>query len=475
MENNTSQQNNHENRRYVCIDLKSFYASVECRERGLDPLTAKLVVADQSRTDKTICLAVTPALKAYGIAGRARLFEVKQRLREVEATTGEHVDFIIAPPQMAHYMKISSDIYAIYLKYLAPEDMHVYSIDEVFMDVTDYLPLYGLTAHELAIRMIRDVLSTTGITATAGIGTNLYLAKVAMDVVAKHRDADKDGVRIAELDERSYRETMWNYMPITDIWRIGPGTARRLAENGMFTMGDIARMSMINEERLYNIFGIDAELLIDHAWGIEPTLMKHIKNYKAGNRSVSSGQVLSSPYSADKARIIIIEMLDGLILDLVDKGLVTDSIGIDIGYDRETVDSGLYTGEIHMDRYGRNIPKHSHGQARLGTHTSSGKKIMEAGLQVFDKIINKNLTIRRLTVNANNVLPEEEGSYQYDMFTSPETLREERNLQEAMLSIKKRFGSNAILRGTSYIEGATARERNGQIGGHRAYKDESEE
>ena len=245
-----------ENRRYVCIDLKSFYASVECRERGLDPLTARLVVADESRTDKTICLAVTPALKAYGIAGRARLFEVKQRLREVEATTGEHVDFIIAPPQMARYMKISSDIYAVYLKYLAPEDMHVYSIDEVFMDVTDYLPLYGLTAHELAIRMIRDVLATTGITATAGIGTNLYLAKVAMDVVAKHREADKDGVRIAELDEMGYRETMWNYTPITDIWRIGPGTARRLAENGMFTMGDVARMSLINENRLYNIFGI---------------------------------------------------------------------------------------------------------------------------------------------------------------------------------------------------------------------------
>ncbi|MCR4609854.1 MAG: DNA methylase [Eubacterium sp.] len=463
-----------ENRRYVCIDLKSFYASVECRERGLDPLTARLVVADESRTDKTICLAVTPALKAYGIAGRARLFEVKQRLREVEATTGEHVDFIIAPPQMARYMKISSDIYAVYLKYLAPEDMHVYSIDEVFMDVTDYLPLYGLTAHELAIRMIRDVLATTGITATAGIGTNLYLAKVAMDVVAKHREADKDGVRIAELDEMGYRETMWNYTPITDIWRIGPGTARRLAENGMLTMGDVARMSLINENRLYNIFGIDAELLIDHAWGIEPTMMKHIKNYKAGNRSVSSGQVLSTPYSAEKARIIIIEMLDGLILDLVDKGLVTDSIGVDIGYDKETVDSGIYTGETHIDRYGRNIPKHGHGISRLGTHTSSGKKIMAAGLEVFDRIINKNLTVRRLNVTANNVLPEEEGSYQYDMFTSPEKLKEERNLQEAMLSIKKRFGSNAVLRGTSYIEGATARERNGQIGGHRAYKDDEQ-
>ena len=471
MERDTSHDNSREKRRYVCIDLKSFYASVECRERNLDPLTAKLVVADPTRTDKTICLAVTPALKAYGISGRARLFEVKQRLREVQATTGEHVDFIIAPPQMALYMKISSDIYSIYLKYIAPEDMHVYSIDEVFMDVTDYLPLYGMTAHELAMRMIRDVLSSTGITATAGIGTNLYLAKVAMDIVAKHKDADKDGVRIAELDEMAYRENMWDYTPITDIWRIGPGTARRLAENGMFTMGDVARMSLINEGRLYNIFGIDAELLIDHAWGIEPTLMSHIKNYKAGNRSVSSGQVLSTPYSADKARLIILEMLDALVLDLVDKGLVTDSIGIDIGYDREMVDNGSYTGETHTDYYGRTVPKHSHSTIRLGTHTSSGRKIIDAGLRAFDKVIDKNLTVRRLNVTAGNVLPEEEGAYQFDIFTSPEKLKEERSLQEAMLSIKKRFGSNAILRGTSYIEGATARERNSQIGGHKAYKD----
>ena len=459
---------NNAGRSYVCIDLKSFYASVECRNRGLDPLKARLVVADESRTDKTICLAVSPALKAYGIGGRARLYEVKQRLREVERTTGEHVDFIIAPPQMAHYMQVSSDIYDVYLSYIAPEDMHVYSIDEVFMDVTDYLPLYGLTAHELTIKMIRDVLRKTGITATAGIGTNMYLAKVAMDVVAKHSEADADGVRIAELDEMSYRLKMWNYTPITDIWRIGRGTAKRLAENGMFTMGDIARMSLINENKLYNIFGIDAELLIDHAWGIEPTTMYNIKHYKAGTRSVSSGQVLSTPYTAEKARIIVFEMLDALVMDLVDKGLVTDSIGIDIGYDRESVDNGVYTGEIHTDYYGRNVPKHGHGMTRLGTHTSSGRKIIDAAMELYDKIIDKKLTVRRLNITANNVLPEEEGAYQYDLFTSADELNEERSLQEAMLSIKKRFGNNAVLRGTSLVEGATARERNGQIGGHKA-------
>ncbi|MBR1675432.1 MAG: DNA methylase [Eubacterium sp.] len=459
---------NNAGRSYVCIDLKSFYASVECRNRGLDPLKARLVVADESRTDKTICLAVSPALKAYGIGGRARLYEVKQRLREVERTTGEHVDFIIAPPQMAHYMQVSSDIYDVYLSYIAPEDMHVYSIDEVFMDVTDYLPLYGLTAHELTIKMIRDVLRKTGITATAGIGTNMYLAKVAMDVVAKHSEADADGVRIAELDEMSYRLKMWNYTPITDIWRIGRGTAKRLAENGMFTMGDIARMSLINENKLYNIFGIDAELLIDHAWGIEPTTMYNIKHYKAGARSVSSGQVLSTPYTAEKARIIVFEMLDALVMDLVDKGLVTDSIGIDIGYDRESVDNGVYTGEIHTDYYGRNVPKHGHGMTRLGTHTSSGRKIIDAAMELYDKIIDKKLTVRRLNITANNVLPEEEGAYQYDLFTSADELNEERSLQEAMLSIKKRFGNNAVLRGTSLVEGATARERNGQIGGHKA-------
>ena len=459
---------NNAGRSYVCIDLKSFYASVECRNRGLDPLNARLVVADESRTDKTICLAVSPALKAYGIGGRARLYEVKQRLREVERTTGEHVDFIIAPPQMAHYMQVSSDIYDVYLSYIAPEDMHVYSIDEVFMDVTDYLPLYGLTAHELTIKMIREVLRKTGITATAGIGTNMYLAKVAMDVVAKHSEADADGVRIAELDEMSYRLNMWNYTPITDIWRIGRGTAKRLAENGMFTMGDVARMSLINENKLYNIFGIDAELLIDHAWGIEPTTMYNIKHYKAGVRSVSSGQVLSTPYTAEKARIIVFEMLDALVMDLVDKGLVTDAIGIDIGYDRESVDNGIYTGEIHTDYYGRSVPKHGHGMTRLGTHTSSGKKIIDAAMELYDKIIDKKLTVRRLNITANNVLPEEEGAYQYDLFTSADELKEERSLQEAMLSIKKRFGNNAVLRGTSLVEGATARERNGQIGGHKA-------
>ncbi len=454
-------------RQYVAIDLKSFYASVECFERGLNPLTARLVVADESRTDKTICLAVSPALKAYGISGRARLFEVKSRLAEIKRTTGEDIDFIIAPPRMARYIDFSNMVFNTYLKYIAPEDIHVYSIDEVFIDVTAYLKTYKMTAHELTIKMIRDVLSVTGITATAGIGTNLYLAKIAMDITAKHMEPDADGVRIAELNERTYRELLWDHKPITDFWRIGRGTARRLANNHMYTMGDIARKSLTDEERLYQIFGIDAEFLIDHAWGIEPTTIADIKNYKPSTNSLSSGQVLSKPYSAEDARIIITEMTEALVLDLVRKHLVAESFTLDIGYDRESVDNGTYTGEVQIDFYGRVVPKHSHGTANFMKFTSSSSLIIKSVLEVYDNIINPELTVRRMNISANNLKNESDICEQLDIFTDPEKLEQEKRLQNAMLEIKDKFGKNAILKGTSYLDAATARERNGFIGGHK--------
>lgn len=454
-------------RQYVAIDLKSFYASVECFERGLNPLTARLVVADESRTDKTICLAVSPALKAYGISGRARLFEVKSRLAEIKRTTGEDIDFIIAPPRMARYIDFSNMVFNTYLKYIAPEDIHVYSIDEVFIDVTAYLKTYKMTAHELTIKMIRDVLSVTGITATAGIGTNLYLAKIAMDITAKHMEPDADGVRIAELNERTYRELLWDHKPITDFWRIGRGTARRLANNHMYTMGDIARKSLTDEERLYQIFGIDAEFLIDHAWGIEPTTIADIKNYRPSTNSLSSGQVLSTPYSAEDARIIITEMTEALVLDLVRKQLVAESFTLDIGYDRESVDNGTYTGEVQIDFYGRVVPKHSHGTANFMKFTSSSSLIIKSVLEVYDNIINPELTVRRMNISANNLKNESDICEQLDIFTDPEKLEQEKRLQNAMLEIKDKFGKNAILKGTSYLDAATARERNGFIGGHK--------
>ena len=456
------------NRQYVAIDLKSFYASVECFERGLNPLTARLVVADESRTDKTICLAVSPALKAYGIPGRARLFEVKSRLAEIKQRTGEDIDFIIAPPRMAKYIDFSTTIYKTYLNYIAPEDIHVYSIDEVFIDVTAYLQTYKMTAHELTIKMIRDVLSRTGITATAGIGTNLYLAKIAMDITAKHMEADADGVRIAELDEQSYRELLWDHTPITDFWRIGGGTARRLANNHMYTMGDIARRSLTDEERLYQIFGIDAEILIDHAWGIEPTTMEDIKSYKPSTNSLSSGQVLSTPYPTDKAKIIVREMTELLVLDMVRKHVVTDNITLDINYDRENVDNGTYKGELQVDHYGRFVPMHSHGTANLGKHTSSTSIIIDALMELFDRIIDDELTVRRVTLSANNLKNESDNFEQLDIFTDPVKLEQEKRLQNAMLTIQDKYGKNAILKGTNYLEGATTRERNGQIGGHKS-------
>ncbi|MDF2873270.1 MAG: methylase [Anaerocolumna sp.] len=451
---------------YIAIDLKSFYASVECIERGLNPLTTNLVVADPTRTEKTICLAVSPSLKTYGIPGRARLFEVQQKLREYKQLTGKEVEFIIAPPQMARYIEVSTDIYATYLKYISPEDIHVYSIDECFLDVTNYLSLYQMSAKELAIKMIHDVLEKTGITATAGIGTNLYLSKIAMDIVAKHVDADASGVRIAELDELSYRRLLWDHKPITDFWRIGGGIAKRLENSGLYTMGDIARISLHNEELLYRMLGIDAELLIDHAWGYEPCCMEEIKSYKPSTNSTSSGQVLQNPYDFHKARIIVQEMTDLLVLDLVEKGLVTDSLTLTIGYDRTNVDEGKYKGEVTYDRYGRAIPKSAHGTANLGTTSSSTKKIMTAIMELYDRIVSKELMVRRVTLSANNLV--EERYEQYDLFTDPVEQAKERKMQEAMLSIKKKFGKNAILKGISLEDGATTMERNNQIGGHKA-------
>lgn len=499
-------------RTYIAIDLKSFYASVECRERGLDPMDTNLVVADESRTDKTICLAVTPSLKSYGISGRGRLFEVRQRIKEANAGRqhdapgyklegASHfqselqtnpklaIDFIIAPPRMAYYMEYSTRIYEVYLKYVAPEDIVVYSIDEVFMDVTDYLNTYKLTAHDLAMKIILDVIETTGITATAGIGTNLFLCKVAMDIVAKHIPADKNGVRIAELDEMTYRQTMWTHQPLTDFWRVGRGYAKKLEENGMFTMGDVARCSVQNEDLLYKLFGKNAELLIDHAWGWEPTTIEAIKAYKPSANSLGSGQVLHCPYEAGKARLVLREMAELLALDLVDKKLVTDQIVVTVGYDIENLSDPSrrqrYHGAIVKDNYGRQIPKHAHGTENLSAHTSSTKQIMKAASNLFDRIVDANLLIRRLNIVAAHVIPESDAQRpgetfeQLDLFTdyaaaqaererNQAELERERRMQETMLTIKKRFGKNAILKGMNLEEGATAKDRNAQIGGHKA-------
>ena len=468
-------------RTYIAIDLKSFYASVECGDRGLDPLTTNLVVADESRTDKTICLAVTPSLKAYGIGGRARLFEVKQKARGV--------DFIIAKPRMAHYIEVSTKIYGIYLKYIAPEDIHVYSIDEVIMDVTAYLGSYKMTAHQLTMKMIRDVLSQTGITATAGIGTNMYLCKVAMDIVAKKMPADKDGVRIAELDEMSYRLELWDYRPITKFWRVGHGIAQKLAIYGIDTMGKLARMSEQNEELLYRLFGVNAELLIDHAWGWEPCTMEAVKAYRPETNSFSSGQVLQEPYSFKKARVVIQEMAEGMALDLVSKRLVTDQLVLTVGYDAECLIRpeirAKYHGEIVTNHYGKPVPKHAHGTFNFEKPTSSSRLIMDGAAELYDRCVNSDLLIRRLNLTTNHVVSETSVSaqdktpQQLDLFTDYEVLArqrqkeqakfdKERRIQEAQLRIKQRFGKNAILRGLNFKEGATAKERNQQIGGHKA-------
>lgn len=498
-------------RTYIAIDLKSFYASVECIERGLDPMTTNLVVADKSRTEKTICLAVSPSLKSYGIPSRPRLFEVVQKIKEVnlqrqrlapgrrltdsssddlkvKAHPEYALDYIVAPPQMAHYMDWSAKIYAVYLKYVAPEDIHVYSIDEVMMDVTNYLPTAKMTAREFAMKIILDVLATTGITATAGIGSNLYLCKVAMDIVAKHIQPDANGVRIAELDEMSYRLLLWAHRPLTDFWRVGKGYRKKLEANGLYTMGDVARCSLENEDLLYHLFGINAELLIDHAWGWEPTTIAAIKAYKPQANSIGSGQVLHCPYTYDKTKLVVWEMADQLSLDLVDKGLVTNQIILTVGYDMENLKEPAkrkaYHGEVTTDQYGRAIPKHAHGTENLPRYTSSSKQIIDAAMRLFQRIVDSSLLTRRIYLVAGRVVTEtsvvqEEVVEQLDLFTDPveedrkkevedATLQRERKRQEAVLSIKKKFGKNAILKGANLMDGATTKDRNGQIGGHRA-------
>lgn len=461
-----------QDRTYIAIDLKSFFASVECVERGLDPLTAKLVVADPNRTEKTICLAVSPALKAYGIAGRARLFEVLQKVKEVKRTTGEEIQFIIAPPQMAKYIEYSSNIYSTYLKYVSAEDIHVYSIDECFIDVTKYLTLYKTTAEELAQKMILDVLMNTGITATAGIGSNLYLCKIAMDIIAKKAKPDKNGVRMGRLDEESYRRLLWDHQPITDFWRVGRGIAKRLQEcslndgRGILTMGDIAYVSKTKPDALYKMLGIDAELLIDHAWGHEPCTIADIKRYKPRNNSIGTGQVLQHPYPFDKARIVVREMVDFLALELVDKNFVSNGFTLFVTYDRENVDSGKYTGDTVVDYYGRTLPKPAHGNANFGIYTASLEKITTAVMELFDRVVNPNLTIRKLNLTANNVV--DARNEEVDLFTDIKKREREKKMQLAELTIKKKFGKNAILKGFDLQEGATTKERNGQIGGHKA-------
>ncbi len=495
--------------RYIAIDLKSFYASVECVDRGLDPLTTNLVVADAQRTEKTICLAVSPSLKAHGISGRARLFEVIEQVKLVNdrrrwdapgerlagsssdaPTLQNHpslaLDYIVAPPRMARYMEVSTQIYQIYLRYVAPEDIHVYSIDEVFMDVSAYLQTYKMTAKELAMTMIRDILRETGITATAGIGTNMYLCKIAMDIVAKKMPADENGVRIAQLDELAYRRQLWEHRPLTDFWRIGRGYARKLEAKGLYTMGDIARCSLTHEELLYRMFGVNAELLIDHAWGWECCTIADVKAYRPENRSISSGQVLKCPYEFEKGRLIVREMTELLVLDLVEQGLATDQIVLTVGYDignlADTERASMYRGEVTSDHYGRKVPKSAHGSVNLGKHTSSTKNIIEKVLGLYDRIVDRDLTVRRLCLAANHIISEQEvkeDAVQLELFTDYDALvrkqeaeaamlDREKKMQRAILAIRKKYGKNAILKGMNFEEGATTIERNGQVGGHRA-------
>lgn len=487
---------------YIAIDLKSFYASVEAVERGLDPLTTNLVVADLGRTEKTICLAVSPSLKAYGISGRARLFEVVERVKQVNAgRKGERassssleldkdpslrLDYIVATPRMALYIDYSTRIYNVYLKYVAPEDIHTYSIDEVFIDATPYLALYQLTPHEFAMKMIQDVLQTTGVTATAGIGTNLYLAKVAMDIVAKHIPPDKDGVRIAELDEMSYRRQLWEHRPLTDFWRVGRGYAKKLEAMGLYTMGDVARCSLgrqidfYNEEMLYKAFGVNAQLLVDHAWGWEPCTMSEIKAYKPGTNSLGAGQVLQGPYSWKKARLVMREMADSLSLDLAGKGLTAEQIIVDVGYDMDSLRGGTYKGPVAKDPYGRRIPKPAHGSQNLPGRTASTKMIVAVALEVFDRIADPSLLVRRLNITAARVMEKEaagtaEVYEQLDLFgdhtravEDTEKMEKESRIQKAILGIQGKYGKNALLKGYNLLDGATARERNKQIGGHKA-------
>lgn len=495
---------------YMCIDLKSFYASVECVERGLDPLNTNLVVADNSRTEKTVCLAITPSLKQYGLSGRARLFEVIQKVKnvnynrrkqnnyrkfinksyldsELQNNKSLELDFIIAPPQMKKYMKYSTSIYNIYLKYLAPEDIYIYSIDEVFCDITNYLKYYNMSAKELVGKMIKDVYETTGITATAGIGTNMYLAKVCMDIVAKHSEANEIGIRMAEIDEASYRKLLWNHKPLTDFWRVGRGYARKLEENKIYTMGDIARCSINNEDLLYKLFGINAELLIDHAWGYEPTTIKEVKEYKPERNSISSGQVLHTPYDYKKTKLIVREMSELLSLELVGKHFVTNQLVLTIGYDIENLTnkkiSERYFGEISVDHYGRKVPKHAHGTINLDYRTSSTKVLSKKCIELFERIINKDLLVRRINICACNLVDEskaknDEVHEQLDLFSEninkslenekeKEQREEELKLQRVLLNIKNKYGKNSILKGMNLVDGGTTIDRNGQVGGHK--------
>jgi len=493
---------------YIAIDLKSFYASVECVDRGLDPLDTNLVVADPTRTEKTICLAVSPSLKSYGIPGRARLFEAIQKVREVNAQRkykapghsfshesyfhselikdpSAELTFITAPPRMAHYMEVSTRIYNVYLKYIAPEDIHVYSIDEVFIDATDYLKTYGMTPRELAMKMVLDVLETTGITATAGIGANLYLCKIAMDIYAKHCEPDKNGVRIAELDEMSYRRILWDHRPLTDFWRVGRGISKKLEEHGMYTMGDVARCSVgresdyYNEDLLYKLFGVNAELLIDHAWGWEPTEISDIKSYRPESSSLSSGQVLQEPYEFSKAKLVLKEMADLLSLELVSKRIVTDQIVLTVGYDIESLKKS-YSGAVETDRYGRKIPKTAHSSENIGRYTSSTKLICETAMKLFDRIVDKELLVRRMYIVANHIITENDAEkereyIQLNLFSDTgkqeaeeNELKKEKDMQKAILKIKSKYGKNSIIKGMNLKEGATALERNRQIGGHKA-------
>lgn len=493
---------------YIAIDLKSFYASVECVDRGLDPLDTNLVVADPTRTEKTICLAVSPSLKSYGIPGRARLFEAIQKVREVNAQRkykapghsfshesyfhselikdpSAELTFITAPPRMAHYMEVSTRIYNVYLKYIAPEDIHVYSIDEVFIDATDYLKTYGLTPRELAMKMVLDVLETTGITATAGVGTNLYLCKIAMDIYAKHCEPDKNGVRIAELDEMSYRRILWDHRPLTDFWRVGRGISKKLEEHGMYTMGDVARCSVgresdyYNEDLLYKLFGVNAELLIDHAWGWEPTEISDIKSYRPESSSLSSGQVLQEPYEFSKAKLVLKEMADLLSLELVSKRIVTDQIVLTVGYDIESLKKS-YSGAVETDRYGRKIPKTAHSSENIGRYTSSTKLICETAMKLFDRIVDKELLVRRMYIVANHIITENDAEKEHEYIqlnlfsdtgkqeAEENELKKEKDMQKAILKIKSKYGKNSIIKGMNLKEGATALERNRQIGGHKA-------
>ena len=484
---------------YIAIDLKSFYASVECCERNLNALPTNLVVADSSRTSKTICLAVSPSLKQYGLSGRSRLYEVEQKVKEINRDRRKNnnykpfvnksyndkelknnlsleLDFIIAKPRMALYLKYSTKIYNIYLRYVSPSDIHVYSIDEVFIDATSYMKLYQMTPYKLALKMINDILKETGITATCGIAPNLYLCKVAMDIVAKHIDANKDGVRIATLDVMKYRKLLWNHRPLTDFWRVGRGTAKRLEDNKIYTMGDIARTSLDNEEKLYKLFGVNAELLIDHAWGIEPCSISDIKKYKPKINSLSTSQVLHTPYNYKDAKIVTLEMTDSLVLSIVEKRLVTNRIDLIIGYDTENINSN-YQGEKVYDRYGRVLPKESHGFKNLDIYSSSTKLILFEMSKIYDKIVRTDLSIRRITIAFNDVidtLSQKRVVKQLDLFSSneekidEEEIEDEKKVQEAIIKIRKKYGKNSILKGMNYQKGATIRDRNNQIGGHSA-------